>query len=167
MNRDIYLIGLFYSSRTADTLFLDSLNNNIENVLDTTNNIIILGDMNEDLFNPNMHNLIDVLLINSLHNIIAEPTRQLALVDPIILHEDMTPLNQGIIKVPSEISDHCATYVYLPFKYPLHGTFTRNVWISKFANYELFNRKILEFYWPCLHQGTVKFIIFKCFYWIC
>ena len=69
--------------------------------------------MNEDLFNQNIHNLKIVLLVNSLHNIIAEPTRQLALLDPIILHKDMTLLNQGIIKVPFEISDLCATYVYL------------------------------------------------------
>ena len=54
--------------------------------------------MNEDLFNQNMHNLKDVLLINSLHNILAEPARQLALLDTIILHEGLTPLNQGIIK---------------------------------------------------------------------
>ena len=46
VNWDIYLIGLFHTSRTADTLFLNSLNKNIENVLDTTNNIIILEDMN-------------------------------------------------------------------------------------------------------------------------
>ena len=85
--------------------------------------------MNEDLFNPNMHNLKDVLIIISHHNIIPEPTRQLALKNPIILHEDMTPLNQGIIKVPSEITDHCATYVYLPFEHPLHGSFTRYVWM--------------------------------------
>ena len=50
--------------------------------------------MNEDLFNPNMHHLKDVLLLNSLYNIISEPTRQLALLDPIILHDDMSPLNQ-------------------------------------------------------------------------
>ena len=31
--------------------------------------------MNEDLLNPNMHNLKDVLLLNSLHNIISEQTR--------------------------------------------------------------------------------------------
>ena len=66
VNRDIYLTGLFYSPRTADALFFDSLNKSIEKALDTTNNMIILGDMNEDLFNPNMHNLKDVLLINSL-----------------------------------------------------------------------------------------------------
>ena len=53
--------------------------------------------MNEDLLNPNMHHLKDVLLLNSLHNIISEPTRQLALLDPIILHDDMSPLNHGII----------------------------------------------------------------------
>ena len=54
----------------------------------------------------------------------------------------MLPLNQGIIKVPPEIlSDHCATYVYVPFEYPLHGTFTRNAWRYKDANYEMFNEK--------------------------
>ena len=59
----------------------------------TTNNIIILGDMNEDLLNPNMHKLKDVLLLKSLHNIISEPIRQLALLDPIKLHEDMAHLS--------------------------------------------------------------------------
>ena len=66
-----------------------------------------MGDMNEDLLYPNMHILKDVLLLNSLHNTRSEPTNQLALLDPIILHEDMSHLSQGTIKVPSEISDHC------------------------------------------------------------
>ena len=107
--------------------------------------------MNEDLLNPNMHNLKDVFLLNSLHNIISEPTRQLALLDPITVHEDKTTLSQRIIQVQSEISDHCATYVHIQFEYPLHDTFTRNVWIYKDANYELFNKKISDFDWSCLH----------------
>ena len=102
---------------------------------------MILGDMNEDLLNPRLHNLKYVLLLNSLQNIIDEPTRQLALLDPIILHEGMSPLNQGIIKVPPEISDHSATYVHVLFEYQLNGTFTRNVWMYKYANYKLFNKK--------------------------
>ena len=113
---------------------------NIEKALDTTNNIIILGDIKEGLLNPNMHNLKDILLLNYLHNIISERTGQLALLDPIIRHEDISHLSQGIIKVPPEISDHYATYV--PFEYPLHGTFTRNDWIYKVAIYELFNKQI-------------------------
>ena len=52
----------------------------------------------------------------------------------------MSTLSQGIIQVPNEISDHCATYVQIPFEYLLHDTFTRNVWIYKDANYELFNK---------------------------
>ena len=109
LNRESYLIGLFYSPRTADAVFFDALNENIEKALDITNNIIILEDMNEDLLKSNMHHLEDVLLLNSLHNIISEPTRQLALLDPFILHDDMSPLNHGIIKAPPDISDHCAT----------------------------------------------------------
>ena len=88
VNGESYLIGLFYSPRTADVVFFDALNKNIEKALDITNNIIILGDMNKDLLNPNMQNLKDVLLLNYLHNIISEQTRKLALLDPIILHED-------------------------------------------------------------------------------
>ena len=136
----------------SNAVFFDDLNKNIERALDITNNIIILGDMNEDLLNPTMHHLKDVLLLNSLHNIISEPTRQLALLDPIIL----SPLNQGIIKVPPDISDHCATYVYLPFEYPVHEYFTRNVWMYKNANFELFNKKLSEFDWSSLHQGSVN-----------
>ena len=52
--------------------------------------------MDEDLLNPNMHDLKDALLLNTLENIISQPTRQLALLDPMILHEVTSPLNQGI-----------------------------------------------------------------------
>ena len=68
----------------------------------------------------------------------------------------MSPLSQGIFQVPNEIIDHCATYVHIPFEYPLHDTFTRNVWIYKGANYNLFNKKISDLDLSCLHQGTVN-----------
>ena len=92
-----------------------------------------------------MHSLKIVLLLNLLHNIIFEPTHQLALLDPIILHEDMLPLIQGIIRDLPDISDHCAAYVYLPFEYPVHGTVTGNIWMYKNANCELFNKKLSDF----------------------
>ena len=55
VNRDIYLIGLFYSQRTADAIFFDSINKIIEKANATTTNIIILGNINEDILYPNMH----------------------------------------------------------------------------------------------------------------
>ena len=101
--------------------------------------------MNEDLLNPNVHTLKDILILNSLNNIISQPTRQHALLDPIIIHNDMSFLHQGILEIPSEMSDHCATYLYLPFQYPLHISFTRKVRLYKHANFELLNNKILQF----------------------
>ena len=78
--------------------FLDSLNKNIEKALDISNNVIIVGDMNEDLLNPNYHNLKDILILNSLNNVISQPTRHLALLDPIIIHNHMSFLHQGILE---------------------------------------------------------------------
>ena len=106
----------------------DSLNENIEMALDITNNVIIVGDMNEDLLNPNCHNLKDILILNSLNKIISQPTRQHALLDPIIFHNDMSFLHQCILEIMTpEISDHNATYLYLLFQYPLHRPFPRKV----------------------------------------
>ena len=82
VNRDIYLIVFVLFSTDCRHPFL-RFSQKYRKALGTTNDIIILGDINEDLFNPNMHNLKDVLPINSLHNTIAEPTRQLALLDSI------------------------------------------------------------------------------------
>ena len=50
----------------------------------------------------------------------------------------MSPLIQGIIRVPPDISDHCATYVYLPFEYPKHAKLlfynNLNIIVSNFQN---------------------------------
>ena len=43
VNRQVYLIGTFYSPRTSDANFFDSLNENIEKALDITNNVMIVG----------------------------------------------------------------------------------------------------------------------------
>ena len=56
----------------------------------------------------------------------------------------------------NEISDHCATYVHITFEYPLHGTFTRNVWIYKDESYELYSKTLSDFDCLCLYQGTVN-----------
>ena len=81
----LFLIGLFYSPSTADVQFFNSFNSNIEKTLEHSKYLIIVEDLNEDLLNPNFHNLKDVLLINSMMNVITEPTRQQAMLDPILV----------------------------------------------------------------------------------
>ena len=111
------LIGTFYSPKTSDSLFFEKINKNIEKAYEITHNIVILGDLNEDLFNPNFRKLKDILNINSLQNVISEPTRWNALLDPILVPNDMQYLDSGILPNPPEVTDHCATYITLAFPY--------------------------------------------------
>jgi exonuclease III len=112
---ETYLVGTFYSPKTSDSDFFNNFNRNIDKALDLTRNVVILGDLNEDLLNLNNHKLKDVLLTNSLVNTIEEPTRGNALLDPIIIPSDMSFANTGTLINPREISDHSATYIILPF----------------------------------------------------
>ena len=82
---DVYCLGVFNSPERADRYFVNQLNLNIEKVYENTKNIIIVGDLNEDLLHPNMYNLRNLLLLNSMINIISEPIRQQAILDPIII----------------------------------------------------------------------------------
>ena len=126
-----YLLGLFYSPRTADVNFINNLNLNIEQANDFSKNIIIVGDLNEDLFNLNYQNLKDLIIINSLKNTIEDSTRQQALLDPIIVPGDMLYLDSGTIETLPSISDHKATYIRIPFNYQCQFSFKRLVWIYK------------------------------------
>ena len=78
-----HLLGIFYSPEPQDQICYRALNLNIEKAIDFTGNLVILGDLNEDLLNHSYHNLQDVLMVNSLKNIINVPTRGRALLDPL------------------------------------------------------------------------------------
>ena len=160
-NNQFYLFGIFYSPKTSDKLFFQRLNNNLESAMDISKNNIIMGDFNEDLLNSNNQNLKNVLLINSLNNVITAPTRDRALLDPVLTSFDQTVLDSGILQVPPEISDHCATFITIPFEYSLHYTFKRKIWIYRQANYLELEIKINNFDWGPLHvlplDGAVLF----------
>ena len=104
-----YLIGLFYSPDASDAIFLTCFNRNIEKAFDITNNVILVGDLNEDLLNSNYHNLRDILLINSLQNVITDATRHDAILDPILIPDDMAYVDAGVINTPAHISNHKRT----------------------------------------------------------
>ena len=122
-----------------------------ENFYVTMVQILLIIDLNEDLLNPNDQNLKNVLLINSLNNIITEPTRGRALLDPVLTSFEQTVLDSGILQVPLEISDHFATFVTLPFEYSVHHTYKRKIWIYRQANYNEIETRINNFDWSPLH----------------
>ena len=153
--RDKYLIGTFYSPKTADVNFFNNFSLNIEKALEVSKNIIIVGDLNEDLNNRNFHNLSDILIVNSLINTVISPTRQQALLDPIIVPDDVSYLDSGTIDIPEYISDHKATYIIMPTKHQRNISYTRLVWLYKRADFESLKSKIDNFDWYCLLQGTL------------
>ena len=110
-----------------------------------------MGDLNEDFLNPNNQNLKSVLLINSLNNIITEPTRGRTLLDLVLTSFEQTVLDCGILQVPPEISDHFATFVTLPFEYSVHP-YKRKIWIYRQANYIEIETRINNFDWSPLHS---------------
>lgn len=71
INKQRYLIGIFYSPKTSDPVFFNSFNLNIEKALEITRNIIIVGDLNEDLLNVSFHNLQDILIMLLLNRLVA------------------------------------------------------------------------------------------------
>ena len=92
-------------AQTSYGNFYDSLNKKNPNDFKNYKTVIFEGDVNGDV-NPNVHDLKDIMIINSFNNIISQPTRQHALLDPIIIHNHTSFLHQGILELASEISDH-------------------------------------------------------------
>ena len=135
--------------------FLNGLDRYIEKALEISTNVIVLGDLNEDLLNPNVHGLKDVMILNSLVNVVSDPTRINALLDPIIINDDLTFLDAGTIKVPAHISDHSATFITLPFQYEPKSPYTRTVWSYNQADFNPLNTTIRNFDWSCLLHGSV------------
>ena len=111
--------------------------------------------MNEDLLNPNFHNLKDVLIINSLQNVVLEPTRLGAILDPILISEDIDYIKSGVLSMPPPISDHKATFINLPFIYQCQSSYERLVRMYNRANFELLKQKIQNYDWTSLSNSSL------------
>ena len=73
-----------------------------------------------------------------MQTVINDATRQYAILDPIIIFDDMLHTDCGVTDTPAHISDHKATYLIIPFHYDIQNAYTRLVWLYKRANFELF-----------------------------
>ena len=150
-----FLLGVLYSPKTSDATFFEQLNRNIESALDISQNVIIVGDFNDDLLNDNKHYLKDVLLINSFRNIIEEPTRDFALLDPILIPSEYSVLDKGVVDLPRSISDHKATFITIPFEYPGSTSYKRLVWLYSRGNYQELRDKIETHDWTFINDAPI------------
>ena len=119
--------------RKSPVSFWDDLDISIDRALDVNKNIVLLGDLNENLFNDSLMNLRNVIVINNLENGITEPTRvtqhSSTLIDPILVSKDLHTYNAGCIHVDSNISDHRATFTYIKFEFFCQPRTTNKIWL--------------------------------------
>ena len=75
-----------------------------------TSNIIINGDLNVDLLREN-NKLLEIISEFNLTNVIKEPTRNGALLDPILVFNLDIVIDSEVISVNRDISDHDAILI--------------------------------------------------------
>ena len=73
------------------------------------------------------------------------PTRQNALLDLVLIANDIEYSDSGTLPLPQVISDHCATFISIPFSYELQTCYERTIWLYSRANFESLNQKIENF----------------------
>ncbi len=169
--QDSYYVCTIYRQPSSGIEFWDLLDRNLEFISEISNNIVVVGDINEDQLNVRNHKLKDIMLVNTMKNVIVSPTRitdtTSTLIDPIMVNQDQHILKCGVLDVPSDISDHKITFAIIPFEINSDVSYTRSVWNFKRADFLKFNELILNTDWSVLNNGniddaaelfTVKFI---------
>ena len=63
--------------------------------------------------------------------------------------------DSGVIEIPNHISDHRATFLYVPFSYIRPNLYKRKVWFYKRADYETLNNMILNHDWSFIGNNSV------------
>ena len=123
----------------------------MEQALDYTPNVILLGDINVDFIKLTNKRMRDCLAIFNLPNVIKEPTRisvnSSTLIDPIIVSDACQVCDSGTITLDNSINDHKGTYVSIKTKTSLGESYVREVWNYKKANFDELNEKMRTFNW--------------------
>ena len=87
------------------------------------------------------------MTLYDLTNVINEPTRMGALLDPVIVSNIDIVVDSEVIGVDRNISDHNATIINIKIPYSIKKTYMRKVWQYKHADLLKLNNEISEFQW--------------------
>ena len=149
INQDPLLIGCIYRSPEKLVYYWDLIDESIKLALSTPHKTMIFGDFNEDCLSiPGAH-VQRIMNLNSLDQMITEPTRytddSAKLIDLIL-----TPCPHIIEKtgvLPPVDSDHCCTFVEIKTNQPVQKSFKRTLYIYSKLNEERFLDKARDIDW--------------------
>ena len=149
------LVCTVYRPPGADSSFWNRFEYSIEQALNYTDNIIINGDLNIDLLKENRGRLNEIISLFNLRNVIKEPTRFGALLDPILVSNDNICIDSQVIEIDREISDHDATVINIKIPCLIKNSFLKKVWLYKNADFDKLNQEISGYPWEeYLNQYT-------------
>ena len=158
--RSSFLLCAAYRPPNSPTHIWDDLNISIERALETNENVILLGDLNDNLLNENFSKLKNIILINNLTNVITEPTRisqnSYSLLDPIIASNNINVCSSGCIDIEPNISDHRATYVYIKFAFKRLSCSTKKVWLYNRGDFNRLNDLIQTEDWSFIEHLNIN-----------
>lgn len=112
-----------------------------------TTNVIVIGDLNDDLLNMQNNHLKSIINNLGLTQLISEPTRPASqsLLDPIICNKPQLVVSSGTL--PPVCSDHIPVYVTLRTQVPKQLTYTRKVWNYEQADWTTFHETLENSDW--------------------
>ena len=141
------LVCVVYRPPGTTESFWDHFDYSLEQALNFTENTIITGDLNVDLLTQTNHKLNEIMTLYDLTNVINEPTRMGALLDPVIVSNIDIVVDSEVIGVDRSISDHNATMINIKIPYSIKKTYMRKVWQYKHVDLLKLNNEISEFQW--------------------
>lgn len=121
------------------------INLSIENALNSgVDKIVITGDLNENLLNPNKTKLADIILDNSLYQTITEPTyfceTSSSLLDPILTNDKELVLYSEVCLniLKANMRYHCPVSGIIEVKQSKKIIYSRRVWDYKHGHFNQF-----------------------------
>lgn len=104
------ILGVCYRNPALPVAYWERLTENLSEIVASFdhNKIVLVGDFNDDLLNPNKHHLKDIINHFSFHQLVDTPTRSThntnTLLDPIIVGDQN--LFNNVTVLPPNCSDH-------------------------------------------------------------
>ena len=152
------LLCTAYRPESNTVGFWSRLEDAIDNALDISPKIVLLGDFNEDLLSVKQNVLKDLLKRKYLQNVITEPTRvtnkSCTLLDPIIVSNDVDVFESCPFEFFPNISDDKGTFININLNFSPSLSYTRDIWCYKKGDYDKLNSLIKFTNWTCLFKDT-------------
>ena len=161
-----FLLCRVYRLPGTPVSFWDNFNVSVERAFESNSKLIIVGDSNQNLLNPNEYHLTNFMALNNVQNVINKPTRVTPycskLLDPILVSSFVNVLHSDTVDVEDNISDHKATEILLKFINVPKPCSKRKVWYYESADFVQLNNLIENYNWDFItasdiNQGCEKF----------